>query len=197
VTRGSCPLAEEFSSPCRTSPPLRWTGRGYVSPTMVTGGHLASSLAACTGGLNDYPRRGCTLRPPLLCEGGDALLLPGGTRGFVALGGAAHGLLDRPRERTEQPTDSGRMIADAEGGADHPRDALGGPHLTKEAMRLRSLCEQRDQFRALLGPEPGRGTGPGMAVQRLRASRARLSHWLTAPWVTPKAAAIAWPAQRC
>jgi hypothetical protein len=59
------------------------------------------------------------------------------------------------------------MIAYAEGGMNHRRDVLSGPHLGDEPVRLRSLREQPDQFGALLGSEARRRARRRMPVQRV------------------------------
>jgi hypothetical protein len=66
----------------------------------------------------------------------------------------------------------GGMIAHTKRGLTHERHALGGPHLTTEAVVFGPLREQPSQFRPLLRGEPRRGPRRRMPVQRVHASLA-------------------------
>jgi hypothetical protein len=86
----------------------------------------------------------------------------------------------------------GGMVRDAKGAPDHRGHPPAGPDLAAEAVRLRSPLHQGGQLSELLWSQPRLAARGGMASQRLypRVPRARLSHWLTAPAVTPSAAAM-------
>ena len=88
--------------------------------------------------------------------------------------------------RCKQAADMRRMIADAKRAADHLRHPLARPHLATEAIGLRSRSKRAGSCASCSGVS--RGCRPGAGCRRSPStpcSRARLSHWLTAPRSPP------------
>jgi hypothetical protein len=91
-----------------------------------------------------------------------------------------------------------QMVADVAFIPNDRGDALGGPDLSEKPEGFGTPGEQIGRLCELLGSQPGVGPG-GSWLCRASAppSRARFSHWLTAPLVTPNASAMAVPFQPC
>jgi hypothetical protein len=121
--------------------------------------------------------------------------------GRVALTRALLGPLDAVVEAVQQPADVCRVIGDAKAAPDHLRDPLARPALAAEAMRFRAAFHQRGDLSELLGREARLRTWSGMAAQSvlyaLLASPFEPLAELTAPGVTPRAAAMSCCFQPC
>jgi hypothetical protein len=112
-------------------------------------------------------RRSCAPRPGLCLKGGPGLVPPRGNRALVALARPPDRLLHTQPFLPQQAADMRRMIAHAEAALDHRRHALGGPHLPNKAIRFRAPCQDVRQAGSLRLRQLWRGTGRGVAAQRL------------------------------